>query len=588
MCRYFSLLVMGLLLVAASVPLSAETLVEISRIRSGDLEARGFELKEAAEIEIEAVGLPQRYGSQLGVYAWIIGHDSREPVWVMKERFSSKRGRRSPLREVEKVKALDPGKYELYFFAGEDWYVGNISYNYDKGFFDILEDVFGDEDDRWDDAYDSWEYDDLVEDCFIRLNSEDVSKSEIQTFDITGELPGALMLFTQLGDDEYIRQAFTLDKSMSLRIYSVFEYPKSNRQPVDAAWIVNSDTHERVWEITRRNTERAGGGKKNRSYDDEVKLEKGNYVLHFATDDSHSFELFNVSPPYDPYNWGITVLPGSDFDQSAFKLVELPKGSKALIDLTRARDDDFMEQAFRLEKETTFRVYAIGEYSTRDREFVDYGWIEKAGTGEIVWEMTKRNTQYAGGGDKNRMFDGAVTLSPGDYIAVFSTDGSHSYRDWNVTQPYDPAGWGMAIFAGPDSDGSSLTTISKRDLESNPNVLVNMTRVRDNERLRGSFKLDKKSRVHIYAIGEGQKYDMFDYAWIIDDRTGRSVWEMTWRNTDHAGGAKKNRIFRDDIELDEGEYEVYYVTDGSHSFGDWNSRRPRDPHHWGVTVSLVD
>ncbi|RKX26263.1 MAG: hypothetical protein DRP45_03925 [Candidatus Zixiibacteriota bacterium] len=590
MLRTIKFMVAALTLFVAGVPLAAETLVEIERVRPGDLESVGFELTKPAEVEIEAVGLPQSSNERMTVYAWILDSDTREPVWVMKSR-GSDRYRSGVLRKVEKVKALDAGKYELYLYAGEGYY-GNISFFGEKGgswnLFGLFDGKYNrdydDDDDCW---FDDDDFEDLVRDSYVRLSSDEISKSDIKEFDVTGEFAGALVTHNQLGDEEYIRQAFRLDKQMSLRIYSVFEYPPENRNPVDLGWIINSGTREKVWELDRWNTDAAGGGKKNRMFDDEVELEKGDYILYFVTDDSHSFEYFNVRPPYDPCNWGITILPGQDFSRSAFKLMDLPKKEKPLVDLTRVRDDDYVEQAFKLDKETTFRVYAIGEYSTRDREFADYGWIEEAGRGKVIWEMKRRNTEYAGGGEKNRMFDGRVTLPAGEYVAVYVTDGSHAYRDWNVAAPYDPAAWGMAIFPGPDGGASNLKILSERDLKKDSDVLVQMTRVRDREHLRERFTLDKDTRVHIYAIGEGERGRMFDYAWIVDDRTDRAEWEMTWRSTDHAGGAKKNRVYDDEILLEKGTYVVHYETDGSHSFSDWNAKRPRDPHNYGITITRV-
>ena len=62
---------------------------------------------------------------------------------------------------------------------------------------------------------------------------------------------------------------------------------------------------------------------------------------------------------------------------------------------------------------------------------------------------------------------------------------------------------------------------------------------------------------------------------------------MRYRSTRHAGGAKKNRIIEDEVTLDAGTYVVFYVTDGSHAFNDWNATRPRDFRNWGVTISLA-
>jgi hypothetical protein len=81
---------------------------------------------------------------------------------------------------------------------------------------------------------------------------------------------------------------------------------------------------------------------------------------------------------------------------------------------------------------------------------------------------------------------------------------------------------------------------------------------------------------------------MYDFGWIDNDETGQTEWEMTWRNTDPAGGADKNRKFEGTIVLDPGTYEVNYITDGSHSFNDWNASHPRDPKSWGITVSLAE
>ena len=41
-------------------------------------------------------------------------------------------------------------------------------------------------------------------------------------------------------------------------------------------------------------------------------------------------------------------------------------------------------------------------------------------------------------------------------------------------------------------------------------------------------------------------------------------------------------------QLDPGTYEVFYESDGSHSFHDWNAAKPRNPQMWGVTVSVAD
>ena len=121
-------------------------------------------------------------------------------------------------------------------------------------------------------------------------------------------------------------------------------------------------------------------------------------------------------------------------------------------------------------------------------------------------------------------------------------------------------------------------------MEEDKNILIRMTRIGDYEKKRQSFELTEDGKVYIYAVGEGTHGDMYDYAWIENSETGRVVWEMTYRKTERAGGARKNRLFDDTVYLKEGEYDVYYRTDDSHSFEEWNDSPPYDPESWGITI----
>ncbi len=566
----------AMLMLAATLP--ANDLVELRSPEPDEIQAIGFELTRGGMMTVDAVGmLSEHDDDELTAYAWIIDAETREPVWVMDER-NTDRMRRGMRRETTDIE-LEAGRYEVYLFGGTRW-GGNVIINWsDK-----------DGDGWFDDLFGGWSDDDLrrLRDCEVVLSSAEISPSAVETFDVTGEFGDPLFRAARVGDDERIEWAFTLDKPMSVRIYALLEHPRGYRTPVDGGWLVNSQTRERVWELDRWDSDRAGGDRKNRVYNDELPLEAGTYVLHYVTDDSHSWEEFNARPPYDPMNWGVTVFPGENFDRAAFSESEIPSSARPLVDLTRARNDEFTEQAFRVDRDMDFHVVAIGEYATGSREFADYGFIENAATGRIVWEMTFRNTEHAGGAEKNRMFDGTVFLPKGEYIASYVTDGSHSYRRWNSAAPWDPAAWGMAIYALNDSDGDALTMIRADEITRDQAVLAAITRVGNSERRRAIFTLEEEASVRVYAIGEGTGGRMYDYAWIEDDRSGRVVWEMMYEDTRNAGGAQKNRLSDDIVTLRPGTYRVYYVTDDSHSYNSWNSTRPRDFRNWGITISLLD
>jgi hypothetical protein len=230
------------------------------------------------------------------------------------------------------------------------------------------------------------------------------------------------------------------------------------------------------------------------------------------------------------------------------------------------------------------RIYAIGE--GRDHEMFDYGWIVNAKTRRKIWTMDYGETEHAGGDNKNRLVSTVIHLDKGSYVVYFVTDGSHSYRDWNAAPPFDPERWGISLNAV--SPGFSPSDVSEYKEEEDASVLVRIVEVRDHERRRESFTLSRESTIRIYALGEGRDGEMFDYAWIENANTGRVVWEMTYRKTEHGGGAHKNRLFDDTITLPTGKYTVFYETDDSHSFNDWNEDPPDDPTSWGVTVTLAE
>jgi hypothetical protein len=562
----------------AAVALAGQDIVRIDDIMTDRIESAGFELNKGGEFIIEALGLSDRRSDDLIAYGWLLDGRTREPVWVM-DRGNTDRAGRHGLCKAEKEIHLDPGKYELYYYAAGRW-SGRIIFN-DRNILEFLGDILnGDFEDK--------DVDEYIDDFYISIQSRDEGFRDYRLFRPDGEIPGALIQFNRVGDSEYLQKGFSLDKDMEIRIYALCEYPSGYDAPVDDAWIIDSETREKVWKMDRWNTDPAGGGRKNRYSNEKIKLDKGNYILYYVTDDSHSYDEFNVLPPYDPYNWGVAILAVKDSDRNAFHTFTPEGRGDALISLTRVGDDEFESQAFQLEKDQSLRIFAVGEYSEWSRDFVDYGWIENASTGKIVWEMTYRNTEHAGGASKNRQFEGLIDLPKGYYIANYITDDSHSYRDWNASAPYEPEAWGLSIFPGTDFDKSKFKLLDESQIKTGADILVKMTRLRDNERRRGDFVLKKRTKIRIYAIGEGDRDEMYDYGWISDDKTGRSVWEMTWRNTEPAGGAKKNRLFDDTVILEPGAYEVTFVTDGSHSFNDWNAAKPRDPAGWGITVSKVE
>ena len=63
-----------------------------------------------------------------------------------------------------------------------------------------------------------------------------------------------------------------------------------------------------------------------------------------------------------------------------------------------------------------------------------------------------------------------------------------------------------------------------------------LRRVGDDEARSVSFVLQKPTMLRVYALGEGMGGEMYDYGWIENAETRRTVWSMKYSETDPAGG----------------------------------------------------
>jgi hypothetical protein len=559
--------------------LAGDKVLEMNDLREGDLVVDGFTLKTNTPLEIYAVGARTKLSDDLYAYAWILDSDSREDVWIMTEENTKRFKGNKSCRVFDDEVTLPAGSYEVYYHVGQPFYAHEKTIILDEigDAIDILGYIFDeDEGERY--TYYSEEIDELR----LIIKAPEGSFTKFSPSAESEKM--AILDYTKAEDDIYVEKGFRLEKELSVKIVAIGEYISRDRFFVDHGWIINADSREKIWEMDKWNTSWAGGGRKNRGCSEIIELPAGNYMAYYVTDDSHAFGSWNFPPPFDPLHYGMAIYAVNDDDRQYIKEYEDTLSEPLLLSITRVRDDQFKQKGFRLKEETNLHILALGEYGYMD-EFVDFGWIEDLETDEIVWEMTGDNTSHAGGAKKNRKFDGIVTLPAGDYVVYYISDGSHSYRDWNETSPHDKEKWGITIF-GSGSDFNEDDVAIFDDIPESSNILVRLTGVGDDEEVRQRFELEEPGKVQIYALGEGSGGDMFDYAWIEEVGTGDIIWEMTYRKTDYAGGAKKNREIETTIYLDAGEYYAYYITDGSHSFPDFNASSPKRPQKWGITVSL--
>lgn len=546
-------------------------LAAIDDLQPGEVEVRGFYLDRAQEVRIGAVGADRKWRfGRLGS-AWILDAGGRRVVWEMQQARSRRHGR--DLREYDARVHLGPGVYELYYAAVPEW-----GWSPDRGerswWEEVLRDFMGAEDVR-----------ELVSELGVKVVGDGRPASEADLGRARrGLTDPALLMLLEVPDGTIAGRGFRLDRPLDLEIYGVGEI--GERGGSDYGWIVDTATGQRVWTFTHANSAHAGGADRNRVVRETIHLPAGSYAAVFVTDTTHSPRGWYSPPPHDPAFWGLTVTVAEPAERryaSTFDYDVKPAG-EVVAELTKVGSDRVERTGFTLSRPVEVRVWALGEGS--GGEMYDYGWILDAKTRAKVWSMDLQRTEHAGGGQKNRLADERIRLPAGSYLVHYVTDGSHAWDDWNTEPPFDPERWGITLFAaGADFDRAAVGPYVEAAGGAD---LAVVAPVADDAHQRASFTLERPTRVAIYALGEGSGGEMYDYGWIEDAASGRIVWEMTYRATDRAGGAAKNRLYQGSLLLDPGRYTVHYRTDGSHAFDDWNAAPPADPESWGIRVSRAE
>ena len=253
-------------------------------------------------------------------------------------------------------------------------------------------------------------------------------------------LDQAIVAIQRVGEDETQPVGFTLSESTNLRVISMGE--GVGREMLDYGWIVDASNHRMVWSMDYSDTYRAGGASKNRIVDDVIHVGAGSYIAYYTTDVGHSFGNWNSasSAPPNPELWGLTILP---VDGNVAAVASYDPNDNVVAQIVRVGDRENRSRRFALDESTTISVYSLGE--GEDGEMYDYATILRADDHSTVWTMDYNDTEWGGGAEKNRMASENLTLPAGDYFLRYESDGSHSYGDWNLAAPNDPASWGVTV-----------------------------------------------------------------------------------------------------------------------------------------------
>jgi len=188
----------------------------------------------------------------------------------------------------------------------------------------------------------------------------------------------------------------------------------------------------------------------------------------------------------------------------------------------------------------------------------------------------------AGGAAKNRVDHRTLVLEPGRYGVTMVSDDSHDPDEWNAPPPFDPS-FLWRDPSRPQRGGRRPVKLFAYDPTPSGKAIVDLTRVGDSE----SAKRGSPSRSHGRSRLRARRgNEQSDERLRLDCRRHHAPARLAdgLRCDRACRRAQKESADGRVVHLDRGSYLVYYVSDGSHSYDEWNAAQPMDPDHWGISL----
>lgn len=393
--------------------LRRHAIVSLAPMGDNVSQENGFVLERPTDLVVYVLG--ELSSKERFDYGWIVDIRTRRDVWTFNRESSRKAGGGGKNRMAHHRLRLPAGRYGAYFRTDEshsaaEW---NALPPLDPAFWGMT----------------IWVSDPKQSQYVKRFQYQHLPKDRI------------MVQLTRIGNNQSVSRAFSLKEPVDVRFYALGEGTKNGM--ADYGQMIDAHTRETVWKMEFGRTTDAGGSSKNRKVDEIARLEAGDYIVTFVTDESHAFGHWYGKPPPRADRWGITLLGTGDFDPAVVKPYKEEADPRILARILQVRNSADLKRTFSLDKASRVLVYAIGE--GMEGKMYDYAWLEDTGTGKPVWEMKLEQTEHAGGSKKNRFFRGILALPPGDYTVRYQSDATHSFEKWNSVQPYDVEGWGVRV-----------------------------------------------------------------------------------------------------------------------------------------------
>ncbi len=104
------------------------------------------------------------------------------------------------------------------------------------------------------------------------------------------------------------------------------------------------------------------------------------------------------------------------------------------------------------------------------------------------------------------------------------------------------------------------------------------------QNLSKEVKITEAGTYFLALVGEGDQASMADFGWIADSNGDTLAGMEDFATSYHAGGAAKNRMVIEKVELTPGTYTLHYQSDDSHHVGSWNENPPEQLSLYGIAL----
>lgn len=417
----------------------------------------------------------------------------------------------------------------------------------------------------------------------------------------TGRSGDALVSITDIkAEANPEHEAFRVEEPVRVTIEAAgsFEGGEADTALAAHGWIVDRETGDVVWQMRPANRPARGTFVLMR---DTLALAPGIYDAYFAglgapmartTREGGSLRerlsdaLSGGGRGWvgDAARWRLIVrtAPGEDRSSADTEYGDPPEPDDLIWGTGPARSDRLYEVALRAREPVRVRFDAL--FEAAGSAPADSAYLMSA-EGDTLWVARPASAVYAGGSERNRRQTEILDLAPGQYRAVYRSDGSHAVRDWDANPPWEPWRWGLRIT--PADSASAAGAFGPVDILNDFPRIAEIECVDEPSVTREvRFEVLEPLDATIVAVGEFVDGTAYDYATL--SRNGVVVWNMEDADLQRAGGASKNRRAEETLTLERGIHTLRYVTDSSHHCRDFNSSDPDLEEFWGAVLLSAD